>query len=69
MLKKKKKKNIYIYVYACVYIWYDMQIGKWCKKLALVLTTLVSPKKQYSEYDCNCQEENDQKHYDDQHQV
>ena len=47
----------------------DKQIGKWYKKLALVLMTLVSPKKWYSEYDCNCQDKNGQKHYDDQHQV
>ena len=31
--------------------------------------TLVSPKKQYSEYDGNCQDKNSHKHYDDQHQV
>ena len=31
--------------------------------------TLVSPKKWYSEYNCNCQDKNGQKHYDDQHQV
>ena len=47
----------------------DKQIGKQCNKLALVLMTLVSPKKWYSEYDCNCQDKNGQKHYDDQHQV
>ena len=46
-----------------------MQIGQWFKKLATVLTTLVSPKKQYSEYDCNGQEKNGQKRYDDPHQV
>ena len=25
--------------------------------------------KWYSEYNCNCQDKNGQKHYDDQHQV
>ena len=31
--------------------------------------TLASPIKQYSEYDCNDYDKNDQKHYDDQYQV
>ena len=29
----------------------------------------VAEKKWYSEYNCNCQDKNGQKHYDDQHQV